>query len=202
MRDATISAFLSELAAKAPAPGGGATGALHAAQAAALLGMVARYTTGEKYAAHAPVVEAVIAETDELRELALDLAEADAAAFTAVTDAYRLDKGEERTAAIARALAGAAEPPARVAEAAHRLVSLCEKLLPVANRNLLTDVAAAAEAARAALTTSRVNVEVNLGGITDAAVRESLLSRLGDVDAAVARAGRVTAEVRAGLAKG
>jgi formiminotetrahydrofolate cyclodeaminase len=196
MRDMTIDGFLTELAGRVPAPGGGATAALHAAQAAALLGMVARYTTGEKYAGHAETVTAVIAETDTLRARALKLAEEDAAAFTAVTDAYRLPKGEERSATIARALAGAAEPPARVIEAAARVVELCEVLLPICNRNVLSDVAAAAEAARAALTTGRVNVEINLGGIKDERVREKLNIRLSGVDSAVAKADWVTAEVR------
>ncbi|MEV4804533.1 cyclodeaminase/cyclohydrolase family protein [Nonomuraea sp. NPDC049421] len=196
MRDTTIDDFLSRLADRVPAPGGGATAALHAAQGAALLGMVARYTTGEKYAAHAETVGAVIAETDTLRARALRLAEEDAAAFTAVTDAYRLPKGEERTATIARALAGAAEPPARVIEAAARVVELCELLLPICNRNVLSDVAAAADAARAALSTGRVNVEINLGGIKDERVREELNIRMSGVDAAVARADWVTAEVR------
>ncbi|MEV4563333.1 cyclodeaminase/cyclohydrolase family protein [Nonomuraea sp. NPDC049419] len=196
MRDTTIDDFLSRLADRVPAPGGGATAALHAAQGAALLGMVARYTTGEKYAAHAKTVGAMIAETDTLRARALRLAEEDAAAFTAVTDAYRLPKGEERTATIARALAGAAEPPARVIEAAARVVELCELLLPICNRNVLSDVAAAADAARAALTTGRVNVEINLGGIKDERVREELNIRMSGVDAAVARADWVTAEVR------
>ena len=36
------------------------------------------------------------------------------------------------------------------------------------NRNVVSDVAAAAEAARAAATTARVNIEINLGGIPDA----------------------------------
>jgi methenyltetrahydrofolate cyclohydrolase len=196
MRDSKIVDFLAELADRVPAPGGGATAALHAAQAAALLGMVARYSTGEKYADHAETVVAVIGETDTLRTRALRLAEEDAAAFTAVTDAYRLPKGEERSAAIATALAGAAEPPARVIEAAARVVELCELLLPIANRNVVTDVAAAAEAARAALTTARVNVEVNLGGIKDERVREELNIRVSGVDVAVARADWVTAEVR------
>jgi len=43
MRDETIASFLSRLAARTAAPGGGATGTPHAAQAAALLAMVARY---------------------------------------------------------------------------------------------------------------------------------------------------------------
>ncbi|MFB4271803.1 cyclodeaminase/cyclohydrolase family protein [Nonomuraea sp. GTA35] len=196
MRDLKIVDFLDQLADRVPAPGGGATAALHAAQAAALLGMVARYTTGEKYAGHAETVVAVIAETDTLRARSLRLAEEDAAAFTAVTDAYRLPKGEERSAAIARALKGAAEPPARVIETATRLVELCELLLPIGNRNVVTDVAAAAEAARAALTTARVNVEVNLHGIKDERVREELNIRVSGVEAAVAKADWVTAEVR------
>jgi formiminotetrahydrofolate cyclodeaminase len=48
VREQTIEAFLTDLAARIPAPGGGATAALHAAQAAALLGMVARYSDGPK----------------------------------------------------------------------------------------------------------------------------------------------------------
>ena len=199
MRDTTIVDFLTSLADKVPAPGGGATAALHAAQGAALLGMVARYTTGEKYAEHAAVVADVIGETDALRAESLELAEKDAAAFTAVSDAYRLPKGEERALAIAAALVAAAEPPARVVEAAARLVSICETLLPIGNPNLLTDVAAAAEAARAALATARINVEVNLGGIRDDLTRDGLRARLADVDDTMTRADRVTAQVRAGL---
>ncbi|MDF2711470.1 MAG: formimidoyltetrahydrofolate cyclodeaminase [Nonomuraea muscovyensis] len=196
MRETKIGDFLDRLADRVPAPGGGASAALHAAQAAALLGMVARYSTGERYAAHAETIAAVTAETDTLRERALRLAEEDAAAFTAVTDAYRLPKGEDRGAAIAAALAGAAEPPAAVVETAARLVELRVALLPIGNRNVVTDVAAAAEAARAALTTGRVNVEVNVGGIKDEAVAGALRERLAGVDAAVARAERVTAAVR------
>jgi formiminotetrahydrofolate cyclodeaminase len=196
MRDSKIVDFLDRLADRVPAPGGGATAALHAAQAAALLGMVARYTTGERYAEHADTTADVIAETDTLRERALGLADDDAAAFTAVTDAYRLPKGDERAAAVAAALAGAADPPAQVVEVATRLVGICEALLPIGNRNLVADVAAAAEAARAALTTGRVNVEVNMGGMKDERARESLRARLAGVDPAVARADRVTATVR------
>ena len=49
MRDQTISAFLDQLAARVAARGGGATAALHAAQSAALLAMVARYSNAATY---------------------------------------------------------------------------------------------------------------------------------------------------------
>jgi len=57
VREQTIEAFL---AARIPAPGGGAAAA---PQAAALLAMVARYSDGPKYAADAHAIQSVLAET-------------------------------------------------------------------------------------------------------------------------------------------
>src|ERR1700677_4284169 len=111
MRDETIAGFLSQLAARTSAPGGGAAGALHAAQAAALIAMVARYSDGPR---HDPaVVGRIRAAADGLVDEALGLAEADAAAFGKVASAYQLPKEtpeekEKRSAAIAAASAGAA----------------------------------------------------------------------------------------------
>jgi methenyltetrahydrofolate cyclohydrolase len=125
MREVTIAEFLGQLAAREPTPGGGATAALNAAQGAALLAMVARYSDGARY--DGELMGRIVSESDELRKDALTLAEADAAAFGAVSDAYRLPKqtAEEqaaRSAAIAEALAGAARPPAGVVRVAQVLV--------------------------------------------------------------------------------
>lgn len=201
MRDEKIGDFLARLADRVPGPGGGASAALHAAQAAALLGMVARYSTGEKYAGHTLTIERIITETDKLRFLALKLAEDDVAAFTAVTDAYQLPRGTDaaravRSAAIATALAGAGKPPAEVITVAQVAVGLAEELLPIGNRNVITDIAAATEAARAAATTARLNIEINLGGITDGQARAELAAEAGKVDDIAARAEQVTAAVR------
>jgi formiminotetrahydrofolate cyclodeaminase len=205
MRDEKIGDFLDRLADRVPAPGGGATAALHAAQAAALLGMVARYSTGEKYAEHRDTIDRIRDGADELRDAALGLAAADAAAFTVVSDAYRLPKESEaqrsaRSAAIAAALVGAAQPPARVIAAAATILTLAEELLPIGNPNVSSDVAAAVEAARAAATTARVNVEINLSGVRDDAARAELVAVTDRVDGLAARADRVTAAVRAGIA--
>lgn len=199
MRDETIAGFLDQLAARVPAPGGGATAALHAAQAAALLAMVARYSDGPRY--DAQVTGRVRASADEIMDEALTLAEADADAFGAVASAYQLPKGtaEEqaaRSAAIADGLAGAARPPADVLAAARRLTGLAEDLLPNANRNVISDVAAAAEAARAAAVTAQVNIEVNLRGIKDPATRDELKATAATADEVAARADRVVAAVR------
>jgi methenyltetrahydrofolate cyclohydrolase len=199
MRDDTIAGFLGQLAARVPAPGGGAAAALQAAQAAALLGMVARYSDGPRY--DAQVTGRVRASADEIMDEALTLAQADADAFGAVASAYRLPKGtaEEqaaRSAAIAAALAGAARPPADVLAAARRLTGLAEDLLPNANRNVISDVAAAAEAARAAAVTAQVNIEVNLRGIKDPAMRDELKATAATADDVTAQADRVVAAVR------
>ncbi|MGD0066018.1 MAG: cyclodeaminase/cyclohydrolase family protein [Streptosporangiaceae bacterium] len=199
LRDETIEAFLGQLAARVPAPGGGATAALHAAQSAALVAMVARYSNGARY--DAELMGRIFAEADELRDEALSLAEADAAAFGAVSEAYQLPKENDellvaRSAAIAAALTGAARPPAEVIRTAVRLIELAEALLPAGNRNVITDVAAAAEAARAAAVTARVNIEVNLRGINDAAIRAELSATAATTDEIIARADRIVAAVR------
>ena len=125
----------------------------------------------------------------------------DATAFGAVADAYKLPKDSDqakadRSAAIAKALVGASRPPADVIRLSERLVDLGEVLLPIGNRNVITDVAAAAEAARAAATTARVNVEINVGGIEDDQVRAELLALTVRVDEIAARADQVTHQVR------
>jgi formiminotetrahydrofolate cyclodeaminase len=197
VRDETIAAFLDQLAARVPAPGGGATAALHAAQAAALLAMVARYSQGGE-------MERITAEADELRRDALALADADAEAFGAVAAAYALPRGSEddkqaRSAAITAALAGAARPPAAVIGTALLLTGLAEDLLPAGNRNVITDVAAAAAAVRAAAVTSQLNIEVNLRGIKDPAVREELTATAATADQIAERADRIVTAIRAEL---
>jgi formiminotetrahydrofolate cyclodeaminase len=58
-------------------------------------------------------------------------------------------------------------------------------------------VAAAAEAIRAAIATSRTNIEANLSGITDPAARDRLTGIITGTAALEAGAGQVIAAVRA-----
>jgi methenyltetrahydrofolate cyclohydrolase len=89
----------------------------------------------------------------------------------------------------------AARTAVRVIEVAERALGLAETLRP-GDRRLVSDVAAAAEALRAAVGTARVEVEVHLAGITDPVVREELLLAIDPVDDVVLRAAKVTAVVR------
>jgi len=201
MRDEKIGDFLDQVADRVPAPGGGASAALQSALGAALLGMVARYSTGEKYAEHQETISRIIAEADELRSIALRLAEADAEAFLAVAEAYRLPQASEpdsaaRAAAIARALADAAWPPAQLIGVAGMVVDLAEALVVIGNSNVISDVAAAAEAARAAAATARVNLEINLAGVSDAQASLDMIAQADQADGIIARAEQVTSAVR------
>lgn len=204
MRDETIGSFLTRLAARSAVPGGGATGALHAAQAAALLAMVARYSDGPRY--DGETVGRVRAAADGLADESLDLAMADSAAFEKVAAAYALPKGNPdqkaaRSAAIADSLAGAARPPADLLAAAVRLAGLAEDLLPVANKNVISDIAAAAAAISAAAITARVNIEANLPGIKDEPLAAELAAIAALSDGVTDRAARVIAAVREEISK-
>jgi formiminotetrahydrofolate cyclodeaminase len=201
VRHQLIDDFLRDLADRVPAPGGGAVAALQLAQAAALLGMVTRFSDGPGYADHADVIERVRTESDAVREEALQTAEDDVAAYTAVGEAYRMPGGAgeqdaTRSAAIAEALAGAVEPPVAVIAAAARLVVLAEQLLPVGNPQVVADLAAAVEAVRAAAAISRVNIEANLRGVADADERVRLTAVAAGAGTIADRAGAVTATVR------
>ena len=204
MRDETIGSFLTRLAARSAAPGGGASGALHAARAAALLAMVARFSDGPRY--DAETVGRVRAAADGLADEAVELAVADEAAFTTVAAAYQLPKQtpEEqaaRSAAIAEATGGAARPPADLMAASVRLVGLAEELLPVANKNVISDIAAASAAITAAAITARVNIEANLPGIKDKDLVTELTATAALAEGVADRAERVIGAVREEISK-
>ncbi|MDR7167191.1 formiminotetrahydrofolate cyclodeaminase [Nocardia kruczakiae] len=170
--ESTIGRYLDDLAAKIPAPGGGAVAALHAAQGAALVAMVARYTTRAKDADNRPAIDRIIAAADAARERALALADADATAFTAVGAAYKLPKDTDeqiaaRKEAIASALLQAARVPAAVVAEADEVLSLAADLLPIGNPNVVTDIGAAADAARSAAASSQLNIAINVGSLGD-----------------------------------
>lgn len=202
--DQSVGGYLDQLASGDPTPGGGAAGAIHAAQGAALISMVARFTTGAKYAAYVNQVADIEAAAAEQQSSALHLADADEAAFQTVISAYRLPRGTQeektqRSAAIQDALMVAAGPPQDLVGAAAAVVALGTELVDFANPNVISDVAAAAEAARAAAATARVNLEINLAGITDderaARLRASITEAGEVIQAAEALAGRVRARL-------
>jgi formiminotetrahydrofolate cyclodeaminase len=190
--------FLGELAARLPAPGAGAVAAVEAALAASLVAMVGRFTTDEE---HAGVIYEIVAAADGRRTVCLTAAAEDEKAFTAVADAMKMprDTAEEREArerSLSEARLAAAAPPRAILEASAELVSLAERLLPVANHNLVSDVAAATAAARAAATTALLAVETNLLGLDDEGAAADLVTARSVAEAVARRADAVEVAVR------
>jgi methenyltetrahydrofolate cyclohydrolase len=202
-----IGAWLDDLASSAPAPGGGAAAALHVAVAAGLLEMVTNLTIGNpRYAEHESTMVEARERAGEQRRLAVQLADDDARAFTAVTDAYKLPRTSDaekaaRTAAIQQALLGAADVPRRTALAAGTVLDLAERILPGANVNVLSDVAVAASSARAALDAAIVNIEINRYALKDEAVRADLGAAVAAAERDLERADALVAAVRKGLVR-
>jgi methenyltetrahydrofolate cyclohydrolase len=202
LADEAITGYLSRLAARTAAPGGGAAAALNVAQAAALVAMSARFCDGPKHAQHAGTVDKAVAEADRLIRTCAALMDADGESYGSVMAAYRLPKDTEedrtaRSAAIATALVTACGPAAEVIAAAARLLELAQSLEPMVSRSIAPDLAAAVEAIRAAIGTSATNVAANLSGITDPAARDRLTRAITEADALEERAVQVIAAVRA-----
>ncbi len=193
-----VDAFLERLASADPTPGGGSAAALAGAQGAALTAMVARLTVGKKrYADVQEEVEAILKEADELRRAFLADADADAAAFDAVSAAMKLPKGTEaekaaRKAALDRALREAARVPLEVAQRGIRLLELAERIGRIGNRNAVSDAGVAALLGRTAVLGALLNVRINLAFLPEdeetrawAAQAEALEARARELEARV-----------------
>ncbi|MPZ81332.1 MAG: formiminotransferase-cyclodeaminase [Actinophytocola sp.] len=146
----SVGGLLERVAARTPAPGGGAVAAVTAASAAALVAMAARFS--DRSATRA----------EELRASLEPLADADAAAYTAVLAAYRLPAGDPtRRTRIADALATATDVPRRVAAAATEVAALAKGLVRDGNPNLTGDARVAEILATAAAEAAMALVEIN-----------------------------------------
>lgn len=205
MREQSLGDFLAALAGRSPVPGGGAAAALHAAQAAALLEMTARYSRPAPDAEGEQAVARVITEAARLRDSCAELIDIDGEAFGAVAEAYRLPRDTDaqqaaRTAAVSAAMLTASAPPAELISIGGALLDLAEALAPVVRPSVAADLAAAVQAIRAAVVTSWINVEANLAAVTAAGARERLAAAVSGASDLVQRAGQLTGQIRSGLA--
>ncbi|HXT46435.1 MAG TPA: cyclodeaminase/cyclohydrolase family protein [Pseudonocardiaceae bacterium] len=165
--DCPVTELLDRFAAKQPTPGGGGAAAITAAMAAGLLGMAARFSTGQLIDAASRAAYA-----DRVRTQVAALAEQDADAYQAVLAAFALPREPDpqvRRRQIRRSLERAARVPTEIAEAACGVAVEAVELAKRGNRNLrgdaFTAATLAAAAARSAAELVRLNVELgDLGG--------------------------------------
>src|SRR6266699_2746882 len=126
----TLDGWIDELAGGAPAPGGGSAAALAGTLAAALVAMVARLTIGRKaYAGVEVRAKEILSEADRVRAELRRLVDEDAAAYTGVSEAYKVPKDTPgRAAAIDHALLGAARVPLTVARVTATVRKLAQEM--------------------------------------------------------------------------
>ena len=155
LADRPLRDVLSELAAREPVPGGGASAAWACALGAGLVEMAAAY--GD--------LDAVGGEARELRARALELAERDGEGYARVLEAMRIDRSDpSRPQRLADALSAAAEAPLEIALASARVAELAAVALRDGTSNLQGDAAAARAIAAGACEAAAGLVEIDVGG--------------------------------------
>lgn len=176
--------LLNALAEATPTPGGGSASAYAAAMAAALILMVARLTIGKNQ--YLEVEEEMLAVVEQVKRLKSQLVKAvsaDAAAFQAVMESFRLPKTtpEEkklRSDRIQAATLQAAQVPLEVAEQSVKLLGFAQIVIQRGNLNAISDAGSAAALGGAALTGAALNVRINAAGLRDQQVASDLLAKI------------------------
>jgi glutamate formiminotransferase / formiminotetrahydrofolate cyclodeaminase len=163
--------FVDELSSDSPAPGGGSVAASCAAQAAALVAMVANLTVGKKgYEGVQDRVLAIAEEAQGLKDVLLAAMDRDTAAFDRVMAAFGLPKGtdeqrEARDRAVAEATRGATTVPLSVLEHAARVLDLAAEVGAIGNANSVSDAGMAVLCAGAGAEGAYYNVLINLAAL-------------------------------------
>ena len=168
---AGVEPFIEQLAAPTATPGGGSASAAAGAMAAALAQMVAGMSRGKKaYVQYERELSEAIARLSQLREelkLAID---ADAASYDAVVTAFKQAKeAAGNNGVVTEALKKATSIPLSVAARAHEISQWADKLGPITNPKMASDLGVSKSLARAAKEGALANVEINLEGLEDAA---------------------------------
>jgi formiminotetrahydrofolate cyclodeaminase len=199
----TIDEFLARLGSSDPTPGGGALAALSGAMAAAMLAMVCNLTVGRpRFSDVEAEVRALLEKAEALQRQLLDLADADADAYTAVRDAYRLPRATDedqqtRADAIEQSMHHATEVPVDSALAARAVLDLAAKAAETTNPVALGDVAVATHLALGAARGAADQARLNLATLKD----PSFIARMGEqIDRLLAEADVVAVRALQGVA--
>lgn len=163
--------FLSAVAAKSPAPGGGAVASASGALSAALAQMVVSYSIGKKdLLEQQEELRLAASKLERARSMFLQLADEDAAAYSQLNALQKLPPGDaRRNAELPEAQRLAVQVPQSVAATAIDLLRMFEQLALISNRYLRSDLGIAADLAEATVRAALWNVRINADGLPQAA---------------------------------
>src|SRR3954454_8979736 len=168
---ASVAQLLDDLAARTPAPGGGAAAALTCAMAAALVEMATSFASAQG-------LESVRDRAHVIRRQASGLAYADGRAYGVVLEALRMEKGGQRTAHLDEAVSGAIAVPMQVLELASEVAALAADVAETGNRNLEGDALAGSLLAEAAARSAATLAQLNASLLSTQAIASAHLETL------------------------
>jgi len=179
----TIAEFLDGTAARQPAPGGGSVAALTGALAAAIGEMVINYSIGKKgLEAHQDRLKEQLAELHRARQVMLELVTEDQSAYQALSATKKLpNDSPDRDRQFNAALLASIRTPEAIAATAASMLDLCQRLVPIVNYYLLSDLAVCADLAMATVRCGIYNVRVNLAEVSDPSDRQKIESTLASI---------------------
>ena len=169
----TLSNYLDAAGSKTPTPGGGSVSAFVAANAAAMVGMVANLTIDKKgYEASWKLAEKCLSKSSAIiQELKL-LTESDIKAFKQLMAAWREKDDQNR---YSEAVNYAIEVPLDVCRQCNEILIIAADMAPVGNKSAISDIGVAAFIAAGALNAAMLNVDINLPHVDDAAQAEKII---------------------------
>lgn len=165
--DMRLSEFLAAVGAKTPAPGGGAVASAVGALSAALAQMVVNYSIGKKNLLEQQgELQAAIETLEKSRAHLLDLAQEDAAAYAVLNELQKLPPEDvRRVREMGPAVERAVEVPWTVLLQSIELLKDFERLAPITNKYLRSDLGIAAVLAEATARSAAWNVRINVGDL-------------------------------------
>jgi formiminotetrahydrofolate cyclodeaminase len=180
----SVTSLLDAFASSDPTPGGGSAAALAGAMGASLLAMVAgmpKTKTGTPDAREA--LDAARSRVMAARATLIDLVDRDSAAYDLVVSAYRQPKGTDaekadRKQAIQDAMRVATEVPLETATTCAAALAEATTIGELGNPNASSDVGTAIALLQAGIRGAALNVETNVGSLSDATLVAQVRSKL------------------------
>jgi formiminotetrahydrofolate cyclodeaminase len=163
LSESSMSAIADRVASTHPAPGAGPSAAWTCALAAALVEMVSGVELA-KDSADPGVAQDRLDRAVALRTRALELADADVAAYSAVLEERRHRKEKGHSAHLRDALSAAADPPLQIVEAAAEVARLAADAAAEAHGAVRGEAYTAVILAEAVTRAGLPLVDLNLGG--------------------------------------
>lgn len=183
----TVNEFINELASNSPAPGGGSVASLAGALGTALTSMVCNLTIGKKkYSAVQTEVESVLKKSEDLRAQLTRLIDEDTDSFNEVMSAFAMPKETDeqrsnRIAAIQRTTKNATLIPLKVMQLCEQTLLLTRVVAEKGNVNSVSDAGVAALMTHAACMSAKLNVQINLRSLHDAAFIQDVTTQIGQI---------------------